>query len=112
MQALFWNLESDITMVAAFVFAHDQAQKGLVQLLHILANNGDDGGDDDGDGDGDAPAAAQEPPPMDEYDIVEEARSSFSRPSNHCTSCECLQRFWATGRFGLSITAASQRPQF
>ena len=62
---LFLNLESDIGIVAAFVYAHDQASKGMIQLAKII--------EDGLDGQDDPPKAS-----LDELELVEQVRSCTS----------------------------------
>ena len=61
-QVLFLNMESDIGIVAAFVFAHEQASKGMHQLVSII----EDGFQEDA-----------EPPPtaLTEMTLAEQARA-------------------------------------
>lgn len=77
LQILFLNLESDIGIVAAFVFAHDQAHKGMVQLLKIIEDSS-------------AHGTEHAPHQLEELDVVEQVMS--------CCSClvlfsgQCLPR--------------------
>lgn len=63
-QVLFMNMESDIGIVAAFVYAHEQAVKGMLQLVSMI---------EDGFGDEEeAPASAHT-----ELEVAEKARSTL-----------------------------------
>ena len=76
-------MESDIGIVAAFVFAHEQASKGMHQLVSII----EDGFQEEA-----------EPPPtaLTEMTLAEQARCSRPRPlveDEYCAET-CMRASW------------------
>ena len=94
---LFWNMESDIGIVAAFVYAHEQASKGMLQLVRMI----EDGLDDDEH----PPASA-----LAELDVAEQVCSSHSPRSMLHQPCvpHC---FWRTHGIGAALSFPSAIPQ-
>lgn len=76
-QVLFLNMESDIGIVAAFVYAHDQASKGMIQLVQII---------EDGLGDQENPPQAT----VDELELVEQVPRLPLPPLSQAEHCAAL----------------------